>query len=76
MTSLKEILFVGSGLEFMDFPSFSFPGKREIFGLISREPGNSREMRLLSTCIKKSMKNRDFRDYPIQNQKILELALN
>ncbi len=41
----------------MDFPSFSFPGKREIFGLISRETGTSREMHLLSTCIKKSMKN-------------------
>ncbi len=45
------------GLEFMDFPSFSFPGKREIFSLISREPGNSRETHLLSTCTKKYKKS-------------------
>ncbi len=60
----------------MDFPTFSFPGKREIFSLISRETGNSREMHLLSTCIKKSVKNRDFWDSSIQNQKNYERPSN
>ncbi len=60
ITGSPQLLFKLLLLEFMDFPPFSFPGKREIFGLISRETGNSREMHLLSTCIKKSIKNWNF----------------